>query len=154
MPEIGIQCTIEQDRELRVHVAYDPDVHQHIAGRLIRLGHITANQVKSLLKVTKVQLDGMEKPMLLYNSYRPIWIGRMGAISRRLSGAYTKLRGCPPPVFKYPRTNAYTERDFDEFGDELIEKYIALNPLSDWKIDWEYLERDGAGIDTPLQFEP
>lgn len=144
MPEIGIQCTIEEDLDMRAHVAYDQEVHQHLAGRLIHLGHITANQVKSLLKVTKVEPKETANPMLISNYYRPRWIGRMGAISRRLTEAYANKYGHRPPVFKHPRNNAYSKRDFEEFGDELIEGYIALHPLDTWKIDWNYLERDGA----------
>lgn len=83
-------------------------------------------------------------------------IGKLSAISSMISIAYFDKYGELPPLYGSNRSNYYTEKDMNEFGDVAIRDFIWRSPIDEWtkKSTWDCgmtdkripLERDELAV--------
>ena len=108
-----------------------------LTDRLVFMGIISEENLKKLMR-KQITQDG-RFVMELRDKF--IFVGRVMNISKRLSKRKKEIDKIYPRMERTDRSNIYTETDYLNFGDDVINEYMIEHPLDTWNIDWDYLNR-------------
>lgn len=97
--------------------------------RAVHHGYLEADLVKIAYTPIEVTYQGMVTTMDHPN--KKIFMNKKTNISKLLSNKMWSLHG-KRPGFGKGRKNAYFEKDWVEYGDEILERYFEENPVEEW----------------------
>ena len=126
----------EKIRNLQ-YISNNRDTQIGLTERIIELGHISQRNVNNILRPRYVNMD--DRMCSLQHPDQKVFIGHLAKISSNLSKRKKQLHNEYPPISREHRTNIYYRRDYDEFGDNIINDYFENRHFNDWGIDVDWM---------------
>lgn len=110
--------------------------------KLVSMGLVTQTQMNNVLCQKKFQTpDGKECPWF-HPDHKKL-LSKLSTISRRISSAVQKNEHRYPLLRRRDRSNLYLLDDYRNYGDKIIEGYLAENPIGSWDVDWDWSLDEG-----------